>query len=222
MSSLIGFIKFILYTLIASAIVLVVMYRFVPPASTVMLISGVRGEGMKRHWVPIERISPNLVHAVLAAEDARFCEHQGIDWKAAEAAYKKNERKGRVTHGASTITMQVAKNLFLWNGRWWIRKALEVPLALLIDFTWPKKRVMEVYLNIAEWGPGIFGADAGARRAFGRSATSLTVQQASLMAAALPNPKERNAGKPDGYQQGLAATIRARMNADGTVTHCVR
>lgn len=197
-----------------------VAYRFVPPFSTLMVASSLEGK-MQRRWVPLERISPNLVRAVLVAEDGRFCEHHGIDWQAAQKAYRMNEERGRVSHGASTVTMQVAKNLFLWNGRFWIRKIVEAPIALWIDLVWSKQRVIEVYLNIVEWGPGLYGAEAASRHYFGRSAASLSPQQASLLAAALPNPKARDSRSPNSYHQERAATIRARMAGDPGVSDCI-
>jgi monofunctional glycosyltransferase len=158
-----------------------------------MAIRWVQGSAIDYRWRPLEAISPHLAHAVATAEDARFCEHRGIDW---ETLNKLMDEPGGPSRGGSTIAMQTAKNLFLWPSRSYVRKAAELPLAAWIDFVWPKPRVIEVYLNIAEWGPGIFGAEAAAQRHFGKPAADLTRNEAALLAAALPNPHERNAGNP--------------------------
>src|ERR1700694_4449541 len=171
------------------------LYWIVRPISTPMLWRWARGERVERIWVPLETISPALPLAVLIAEDARFCQHAGVDWQGVQAAIEDAE-DGEV-RGASGIPQQVAKNLFLWPGRSYVRKALEGPLAYWIDFVLGKRRTLEIYLNIAEWGPnGEFGAEAGARRAFGRSARELTLQQAALLAAILPHSLRRRAA-PD-------------------------
>lgn len=196
-------------------------YRFVAPVSTLMLGSAVQGS-VQRQWVPLGRISPGLQRAVIVAEDARFCQHGGIDWEAVRRAFDRNNARGRVTHGASTLTMQVAKNLFLWNGRFWVRKAMEAPIALWIDFTLPKRRVLEIYLNTAEWGEHLYGAEAAARHYFGRPAAQLTPEQAALLAAALPNPKARNPARPSAYHREQAGTIRARMASGGADLSCLR
>lgn len=206
--------------LAAAMMALTLLFAFVPPVSSVMLQSFAAGHGMARSWVPLSRISSSMQRAVIASEDARFCAHAGIDWKAAEAAYARNQKQGRVTHGASTITMQVAKNLFLWNGRSWLRKALEAPIALWIDFTLPKRRILEIYLNTAEWGEGVFGVEQAARRAFGKPASALLPHEAALLAAALPAPRERDAAHPTPGQYALAGVIGARLfSAD---TGCLR
>jgi monofunctional glycosyltransferase len=222
MSSILRFAWLCLLWFFLFVAMMTVVYRVVPPVSTLMVVSSLNREGARRQWVPLNRISGNLVRAVLVSEDGRFCAHHGVDWQAARAAYKVNERKGRITHGASTITMQVAKNLFLWNGRGYVRKAFELPIALWIDLVWPKSRIIEVYLNIAEWGPNIYGAEAASRYHFGSAAAYLSPQQAALLAASLPNPQDRRAGAPSGYHNGLASTIRARMNSDPGVAYCVR
>jgi monofunctional biosynthetic peptidoglycan transglycosylase len=160
--------------------------------------------------------------AVLAAEDARFCSHRGIDWGEIREALEDAEDGGRL-RGGSTITQQVAKNLFLWPGRSMVRKALEAPLALWIDLVLPKRRVLEIYLNIAEWGPnGEFGIEAGARRAFGKSAHDLAARDAALMAAVLPNPVRRNAAKPGPGVRRLAGIYQARAHAAAGLDACVR
>jgi monofunctional biosynthetic peptidoglycan transglycosylase len=191
------------------------------PVSTPMLWRWARGERVERIWAPIETISPALPLAVLIAEDARFCQHSGVDWQGVQAAIEDAE-DGEI-RGASGISQQVAKNLFLWQGRSYVRKALEVPLAYWIDFVLGKRRTLEIYLNVAEWGPnGEFGAEAGARRAFGRSARELTLQQAALLAAILPNPIRRSAARPRALLLRLAALYEARALRSPQVDQCVR
>jgi monofunctional biosynthetic peptidoglycan transglycosylase len=162
--------------------------------------------------MPIHQMSPELPKAVLAAEDARFCLHGAIDWGAVTDALDDESGPRR---GASTITMQTAKNLFLWSKRSYVRKALEVPLAIWIEFLWPKQRILEVYLNIAEWGPGVYGAEAAARHHFNKSAAALTAREAALLAAVLPNPIKRVAAKPTPGVRRYAKRIQARV--EGTV-----
>jgi monofunctional biosynthetic peptidoglycan transglycosylase len=196
-------------------------YALVRPASTPMLWRWVRGERVERIWVDIEHVSPALPLAVLTAEDARFCQHSGVDWEGVQAAIE-DAADGEV-RGASGISQQVAKNLFLWPGRSYVRKALEVPLAYWLDFVLGKRRTLEIYLNIAEWGPnGEFGAEAGARRAFGRSARELTLHQAALLAATLPNPIRRSAARPRPVLLRLAALYEARALRSPQVDQCVR
>ena len=154
---------------------LVALYRVVPPPATpLMLLRAAQGYGMTKTWRPLDEISPNLVRAVIAGEDARFCQHHGFDWEAIEAAWERYERGGGRLVGASTISMQTAKNLFLWPGRDWLRKGLEAWFTAWIELFWSKRRIIEVYLNVVEWGPGIYGAEAAARHYFGKPAASLT------------------------------------------------
>ena len=159
------------------------------PGSTLMVQRAVSGETIRRNWTPIENISPHLVRAVIAAEDTGFCQHEGIDMSAILKALKEREQ-GRGLRGASTITQQTAKNIFLWNGGGLFRKAPEAWLATYIDFVWGKRRVMEAYLNIAEWGDGVFGAEAAALARFGKPASDLTAREAALLAAVLPSPNK--------------------------------
>lgn len=181
-----------------------------PPASMLMAIRWAQGNAIDYRWMPLERISPHLAHAVIAAEDGRFCEHSGVDWDVLDRLMDDPDGPSR---GGSTLAMQTAKNLFLWPARSYLRKAAEIPLALWIDFAWPKPRVIEVYLNIVEWGPGIFGAEAAAQHHFGKRASDLTAKEAALLAAALPNPHERNAGKPGPGLRKLAARLARRIPA---------
>jgi len=204
--------------LVVLFLVLIVAWRVLPPVSTLMLARWVTGQPVDRRYVPLEAIAPQLAAAVVVSEDARFCSHRGVDWDALSEVLSDEDGPSR---GASTITMQTVKNLFLWPSRSFVRKALEVPLALLLDAAWPKRRIAEVYLNIAEWGPGIFGAEAAAQRLFGRPASALGVREATLLAAALPNPIVRNAAKPSRYHARLAAVTGARLAAAERLTGCL-
>ena len=161
-------------------------------------------------WQPIEKISPNMVMAVMAAEDNRFIEHHGFDFVELKKAIKE-KRSGKRVRGASTITQQTAKNVFLWPGKSLFRKALEAYFAILIEIIWGKERIMEVYLNVAEMGKGIYGAEAAAERLFQTRASKLTNHQASLIAASLPNPIKRRADRPTQYHRKRASDIRALM-----------
>lgn len=190
---------------------LIVLYRFLdPPFSALMAQRWLSGESVERAFVPIDAMSPALVKAVLVSEDGRFCEHHGIDLDAIQTAIEK-ARDG-TPRGASTISMQVAKNLFLWPSKSYLRKALEVPLTLAIELVWPKRRIMELYLNIAEWGPGVYGAEAAARHHFSKGALHLSEREAALLAVALPNPITRDAGQPGAGTRRLAGLIQARAN----------
>lgn len=175
-----------------------------------MLGRWLSGQTVDRSWVGLEAIAPALPAAVIASEDARFCQHGGVDWTALNEVLEEAE-EGGPSRGASTIAMQVAKNLFLWPGRSYLRKALEMPIALGLDLVWSKRRLIEIYLNVAEWGEGVFGAEAAARRHFRKSARDLTRGEAALLASALPNPIERNPSRPSARQRRAAATIAARV-----------
>ncbi len=206
---------------LALVLVLIVAYRFVnPPASTLMLYEGLFGAGARQTWVPLEQISPHLVRAVLVAEDGRFCDHYGIDFAAIGEAIESAD--DGIPRGASTISMQVTKNLFLWQSKSYVRKLVELPLTLIMELLWPKSRVLEVYLNIAEWGPGVFGAEAAAQHHFNRSAASLSEREAAQLAASLPNPIRRDAGDPGPRLQRKAAIIQNRVRSSGDVAFCVR
>ncbi len=201
--------------------VFVLLYRFIdPPFSSLMLRQALTGVSIDRQWMDIEDISKNLPQAVIVSEDAAFCEHWGVDWRAVEAAIKDAEN-GDIPRGASTITMQTAKNMFLWPEQTYLRKALEVPLAYWMTAIWPKWRVAEIYLNIAEWGPGIFGVEAAARRHFGKSAADLSQNEALLLAAALPNPIRNNVAKPGPRLRNRAARLRGRVSREKTAAGCV-
>jgi len=197
-------------------------YAFGQPVSTVMIWRRMAGERVERVYLPLSRVSPNLQRAVIVAEDGRFCSHNGVDLVEIQDAIEDADDLSEM-RGGSTITQQVAKNLFLWPGRSYLRKALELPLALWIDLVLSKRRILEIYLNIAEWGPnGEFGVEAGARRAFGRSARSLSQTQAALLAAELPNPHDRDARRPGPGLRRLAGLYRARVaRAPAAATACL-
>ncbi len=188
----------------------VLIFRVVPPPFTpLMVIRLIEGESMERAWTPLDDVSPFVVPAVLAAEDARFCLHNGVDWHEFRQALSDYLGDGRL-RGASTVSMQTAKNVFLWPGRSLLRKGLEAYLTAMIELLWPKRRIVEVYLNVAEWAPGIYGIEAAARHHFGKPAYALTEWEASLLAAVLPNPRRWSAARPSGYIRGKAATIQVR------------
>jgi monofunctional biosynthetic peptidoglycan transglycosylase len=187
-----------------------------------MLWRWITGARVERSWVPIEAVARTLPLSVLVAEDARFCAHWGVDWQELQEALEEAEEVADM-RGGSTISQQTAKNLFLWPGRSLLRKGLEFPLAVWLDLILSKKRLMEIYLNIAEWGPnGEFGVEAGARRAFGKSARALSAHEAALLAAVLPNPARRNAQRPGPGLRRLAGTYQARARAAGHVDDCLQ
>jgi monofunctional biosynthetic peptidoglycan transglycosylase len=186
-------------------------FRFVdPPATPLMLIRSIeRGSPVRYRPLPLSAIAPALARAVIASEDSRFCLHRGIDFTAVQDALDDYEETGRL-RGASTIPMQVARNLFLWPGGGFLRKGLEAPLALALDALWPKRRIIEVYLNIAEMGPGLFGAGAAAQGHFGLPAARLSETQAARLAAVLPSPNRWDAANPTAYIERRTALIRGR------------
>lgn len=196
-------------------------YAVVPPVSTLMLGRWVTGQSVDRRWVPLDKVSPHLVRAVITSEDQQFCEHGGVDWPVLKAETRKY-LDGQRSFGASTITMQVTKNLFLWPSRSSVRKAAEIPLALAVDLAWSKRRVFEVYLNIAEWGPGVFGIEAAAQHHFAKPASALTLREATLLATALPNPILRDPQKPSRGLQRRARIIQQRQAGAGDWLDCLR
>ncbi|MBS9478256.1 biosynthetic peptidoglycan transglycosylase [Ancylobacter radicis] len=208
--------------LVAAPLLLGLLYNLVAPVSTLMLARWATGQPVTRSWVPIEDMAPALVRSVLASEDARFCQHIGVDLVELQNVMDTAD-DGEPARGASTITMQLAKNLFLWGGRSYIRKGLEMPLALYLNIAMPKRRQLEIYLNIAEWGPGgEFGADAAARRAFNRGVGELSARQAALLAVTLPNPYRRNPAKPGPGLNRLASNLQARLPREGAeLTACL-
>ncbi|HUN97729.1 MAG TPA: monofunctional biosynthetic peptidoglycan transglycosylase [Bradyrhizobium sp.] len=209
----------ILIAVLALPYLLAPLYRTGRPVSTLMVWRWLKGAPVSRQWIDLRAMSPYLPRSVVAAEDAKFCIHHGIDWDALNDAIEDAE-EGEVAGGGSTITQQVAKNLFLWSGRSFVRKGLEFPLALWIDFVLPKQRILEIYLNIAELGPsGQFGANAGAEYAFGRPASNLTPHQAALLASILPNPLKRSARNPGPGVRRLAGTYVVRAQSQ-ELPHC--
>jgi len=198
------------------------LYRVVDPVSTPMLWRWATGARVERVWLPLDRISPALPLAVIGAEDGTFCHNRGIDLGAMREALEQYDDTGR-ERGASTITQQTAKNLFLWQGRSIIRKALEIPLAIWLNLVLPKRRVLEIYLNIAQWGPnGEFGAEAGARFAFGKSARNLNPGEAAELAAILPNPIRRSARNPSPLVRQLSGVYERRAETFPGLNACVR
>ena len=201
---------------------LVPLYRVLNPVSTLMLWRWAKGARVERSFVPIERMAPALPATVIASEDGRFCTHRGVDWREIRERLDDVDEIS-AARAVSSITQQTAKNLFLWPGRSFLRKALELPLALWIDLVLPKWRVLEIYLNIAEWGPnGQFGAEAGSRYAFNKSVRLLTPREAALLAAVLPNPRRRSAKQPGPAVRRLAAIYEARGAAQAALAFCAK
>jgi monofunctional glycosyltransferase len=203
-----------------AVMVLGLLYWLVPPVSTLMVGQVLLFEKVTYKPVGLEKISPNLARAVIRAEDSRFCQHHGVDWASLMDTIEDAVEDGR-TRGASTIPMQVTKNLFLWPQQSYIRKAIEIPIAMYLDLIWSKRHMMEVYLSIAEWGDGIFGAEAAAQAYFHKHAKDLNREEAALLAAALPNPKDRNPNRPGEYYRGYASSLVRWANADVDMS-CLR
>jgi len=198
------------------------LYRVIDPVSTLMLGRWILGKRVERTWVPLERVAPVLPRTVIASEDARFCFHRGIDLVAMRTALDDAEDITDI-RGGSTLTQQLAKNLFLWPGRSLVRKAIEFPLALWIDLVLPKRRIMEIYLNIAEWGPnGEFGVEAGAKKAFSKPSNQLSPGEAALLAAILPNPKRRSAMQPRPGIRRIAGIVQSRAGRARSIDACLK
>jgi monofunctional glycosyltransferase len=207
---------------LALMLVHLVVFAFAPPVSLLMVERWITGEPVKRSYVSLGEVSPRLIASVIASEDSQFCRHWGVDfgavWDVLEQAWDDDEAP---TRGASTITMQVTKNLYLWPLPSYARKILEAPMSLVVDLVWSKERIMEVYLNIAEWGPGgIIGVEEGAKRAFGKSAKDLSARQAALLTTSLPNPVKRNAAKPSRRQALVAAIVERRARSAELPLEC--
>ncbi len=188
------------------------------PVSTLMMARMMIGRPVERRWISLSDISPHLVAAVILSEDGQFCRNAGVDWAALRSVLR---GRGMPKRGASTLTMQVAKNLFLWPGRSYIRKSIEIPLALLLDAIWSKRRILEYYFNIAEWGDGIFGAEAAAQRDFHVAAKDLNQRQAALIATALPNPFLRTPDHPSRQHRALADRLVGLLPEAGPHVACV-
>ncbi|MGE0626257.1 MAG: monofunctional biosynthetic peptidoglycan transglycosylase [Hyphomicrobiaceae bacterium] len=206
---------------VAATAALLVFREIDPPGSTVMALQRLEGIEIDQRWVPLHAISPNLIRAVIMSEDNQFCRHFGVDIAELRRAIRRAERDDDDVRGASTISMQTTKNLLLWPDKSYMRKAIEIPLTLVMEQIWPKRRIMEVYLNIAEWGPGIFGAEAAARYHFGKPASALSRREAALLAVALPNPLTRVASRPSPSLRRVAALIERRVRVMGTRAACV-
>jgi monofunctional biosynthetic peptidoglycan transglycosylase len=196
---------------VITSLLLVLLFRFVnPPITLTMLGDMVQGHGVTKRWMPIERIDRTMPRAVIAAEDARFCQHDGFDFDAIQAAYRRNQ-SGKRIRGGSTISQQTAKNVFLWQGGGYARKGLEAWFTVLIENIWGKRRIMEVYLNVAETGIGTYGVNAGSLRYFKHDASRMSTREAAQIAAVLPLPKKRAGIAPRGYTRRYGNSITARI-----------
>jgi len=193
---------------VALSALIVLIYRFVPPPFTITMLAD--PNGVTRSWTPLDRIDRDMVSAVIAAEDAKFCTHHGFDAEAIEDAIRRNAAGGRL-RGGSTISQQTAKNVFLWQGGGYVRKGIEAWFTFWIELVWGKRRIMEVYLNVAETGIGTYGAEAGAQRYFNHSAARLTPREAARMAAAFPSPKKRAVTNPGGWLARHGRRIERRI-----------
>ena len=196
---------------LVSFLALLLLYRVIDPPLTPLMVREGVVHGIARDGVPLDDISPALLRAVIASEDAAFFEHRGVDWEAVRRAREYNARHGDAPRrGGSTITMQCARNVFLWRGKSYVRKALEAGLAYVLELAWGKRRILEVYLNVIEWGPGVFGAEAAARTYFGVPASDLSPRQAALLAAVLPNPQRWSPALPTRWILARSALIERR------------
>ncbi len=199
---------------------LIFSYRWVaPPTSTLILSQQLSGTPIERAWRPLDQISANLARAVIMSEDAGYCGHRGVDFSELERVYERGFES--ISRGGSTIAMQTTKNLFLWPSKSYIRKAIEIPITLVADRWWGKRRTLEIYLNIVEWGPGVFGAEAASRAYFDKPASDLTEHEAALLAVALPNPLARNASDPSAQQRRMAAVVQTRMRSGAKNVRCL-
>ncbi len=203
----------------ALLVTMVIYTRVDPPFSTLTAAAYLSGEEIRQTWTPLQQISPALIRAVVVSEDSRFCAHQGVSVEEIEKAVER--AKGGTPRGASTISMQLTKNLFLWPHRSYVRKAIEIPLTFALEQVMTKRRILEIYLNIAEWGPGIYGIEAAARHHFRKSAARLNEAESALLAVTLPNPIARNPARPGPGLKRLATGIEARMRASPRATACI-
>ena len=218
-----GFLRRMIGRLLRTVMLLVALfigsslvYMLVTPPSTIMLARWLTLQPVARETVPLEAISPELRLMVIASEDGQFCRHMGVDWRELRQVIESGGARG-----ASTISMQTAKNVYLWPQRSYIRKALEIPIAIWLDFLWSKPRMLEIYLNIAEWDEGVFGAEAAAQHYFNRSAADLTRHQAALLATALPAPQRRKPAAPSAGHARLAERLAYRAVRSGPIAACV-
>jgi monofunctional biosynthetic peptidoglycan transglycosylase len=206
--------------LLALFIGLVALYAVARPVSTLMLARTIEGKSYERIYMPLRSVAPTALAAVIASEDAGFCENDGVDWGALREVLSGAGKHGP-SRGASTITMQTAKNLFLWPGRSTIRKGIEISMALVLSEVWSKPHTLEIYLNIAEWGDGLFGIEAAAQRYFHKSASQLNPHEAALLATALPNPFLRNPARPSPLQRRLAGSLESKARENSDLLKCV-
>jgi len=205
---------------VALPVGLIAIFAVVPPPITpLMVIRSLEGEGLAWTWVSLANMSPNLPAAVIAAEDNNFCQHGGFDWEQIEKALDSYEEGSRL-RGASTISQQTAKNLFLWPGRSFVRKGLEAYLTVLLELMWSKERILETYLNIVEWSGGVYGVEAAAQHAFGKSAAELSQREAALLATVLPDPLHRSAAHPGEFQIDQANTLIRRIEQIHPLLDC--
>jgi monofunctional biosynthetic peptidoglycan transglycosylase len=216
--------RILLVAFVIALLPLALTFAYLPhavhPISTLMLKDLVTFTGYERRWTPLEEIGDRLKHSVMMSEDGQFCAHKGIDIAEFRALFEEF-MAGEQTRGGSTITMQTVKNLFLWQGRSYIRKAIELPLSVYFDFFVPKDRIMEIYLNIAEWGPNLYGAETASLHYFGKPSSELTSREAALLAVTLPNPYERDPANPGPGLSRIAGTIQARADRAGDYVGCL-
>lgn len=205
---IVKFFAWLIFGFVALSLALVLLFAVVPPPVTATM--ALDENGMTKDWTPLSRIDRDMIGAVIAAEDGKFCSHDGFDREAIEEAYRRNQQGGRI-RGGSTISQQTAKNVFLWQGGGYVRKGLEAWFVLLTEKIWGKRRIMEVYLNVAETGIGTYGVEAGAQRYFGKSAARLSESEAARMAAALPQPKQRSVKNPSGWLRRHGNSVAARI-----------
>jgi monofunctional biosynthetic peptidoglycan transglycosylase len=208
-------------TLVCVFVGLVALYTVAPPVSILMLGRMIEGKNTERIYVRLKNVAPAAVAAVIASEDARFCENDGVEWGVLSEVMNEADA-GAPRRGASTITMQTAKNLFLWPGRSVIRKGIEIGVALVLGKVWSKARTIEVYLNIAEWGDGLFGIEAAARRYFRKGAGQLDAREGALLAISLPNPIKRDPARPSPFQRRLAGAVEVRALNSSELLNCLR
>jgi monofunctional glycosyltransferase len=216
-----GIVRFLVLSalcLLAVPLTLTLLYKVISPVSTLMIYDRLTDGPIAREWVPFDDIAKSLVASVVMSEDGRYCSHHGVDWRELNLVLADLDDQSR---GASTIAMQTVKNLFLWSSRSYVRKAIEIPLAQYADAVLGKRRLMEIYLNIVEFGPGIFGAEAAARQFFGRSAKALSAAQSALLTATLPSPDTRDPAKPDRSLRQRARAIEAEARIAGAYIDCL-
>lgn len=212
----------LLLVLLVTPSALIFTYRYIdPPVTPLMLIRLAEGEAINKHWVPLEQISPHITRAAIASEDNLFCSHSGFDVRALKQQMQTLRAGGR-PRGASTITMQVAKNILLWPGRDLVRKVLEAGLTPQIELLWSKQRILEVYLNLAELGPGVYGVEAASQTLFGKRASALERNEAARLMAILPNPREWSAVRPGPLVRARVSAINERVNQLGPLLDCAR